>query len=170
MVQQTIAIAGAERKSGSIIAQKLVSLNQHRLLLLSEDEDQLKDLPEWLQQKSASGPEQINCLKDGCWEADIIILDVPFSSYAEVAEKIREVSTQKIVFVLSGDGQDPLPTISPVEEWQDLLPNAKLVIALNPMSSSGTMLSGADGESLNIIAEILKKLGLEPIIKIKNKN
>jgi predicted dinucleotide-binding enzyme len=170
MVQETIAIAGAERKSGSIIAQKLVRLNQHRLLLLSEDEDQLKDLPEWLQQKSASGPEQINCLKDGCWEADIIILDVPFSSYAEVAEKIREVSTQKIVFVLSGDGQDPLPTISRVEEWQDLLPNAKLVFALNPLSSSGTMLSGADGESLNIIAEILKKLGLEPIIKIKNKN
>jgi predicted dinucleotide-binding enzyme len=168
MVQQTIAIAGAERRSGSVLAQKLAALNQYHLLILSEDEDQLKDLPPALQQAPGSGVEQVNCLKDGCWEADIIILDIPFASSNEVAEKIKEVSTQKIVLVLSGMEGENITNVSADNEWQNLLPNARLVIALNHLNSSGTILTGTDKESLNTIAEIMKKLGFEPIIKNKN--
>lgn len=165
MVQETIAIAGADRKSGSLLAQKLVELNEYRLLLLSEDENKLKDLQDIVPLKSGSGTELINCLKDGCWEADIIILDVPIISYTEVSEKIREVSTQKIVFIVSEEEQDARTA---EEEWKALLPNAKLVVALNQLNGFGTLLSGTDRESLSTIAKIIQKLGLEPVIKSKH--
>ena len=182
MVQETIAIAGAERKSGSIIAQKLVRLNQHRLLLLSENEDQLKDLPEWLQQKSASGPEQINCLNDGCWEADIIILAVPFEAEKEIAEKIKEVANQKIVISIANplnqtyDGLVTAPGTSAAEELQKLLPDSKVIKSFNTTfaadfvtpvidgKQADAFIAGDDEEALETVKELVSTAGFNPIV------
>jgi predicted dinucleotide-binding enzyme len=167
MAQETIAIAGAERKAGSLLAHRLAALNRYHLLLLTEEECQLSKLRAAFHTgETATGTEIINCLKDGCWEADIIVLDVPLSSAAAVADKIREVSTQKIVFVLSGEAPGAGGIM---QEWQRLLPNAKVVAASGDLHT-GISITGTDPEPLNDMAEIIKALNIPFIIKHKSKN
>lgn len=47
--------------------------------------------------------EVVNCAKEGCWEADIIVLAGVI--HQELLEKIREVSTQKIVMIFTAEGK-----------------------------------------------------------------
>lgn len=165
MVKQTIAIVGAEGKMGSFFAHGLAPLNLYRLLLLSEDEGQLDKLSrQILLLTPEADVELISCLKDGCWEADIIILDVPNASIKDVANKIRDVSTQKIVFGISKNENNIHSPITAAQEWQQLLPNAKVVVALNNLNTTKTLIAGNDEESVLTIAGITKKLGFQPII------
>jgi predicted dinucleotide-binding enzyme len=159
MAKQIIAIAGAERKMGSLVAEKLLQAGRHHLLILSEGGDSTGKLNALLRLNPVADPEIVDCLKDGCWEADMIMLDIPFSSIHEAAEKIREVSTQKIIFVISGD---PEEKTDPAGEWRSLLPNAKTVVALNLLNNSATPLNTPDEESLGSINTVIRNLGLNP--------
>jgi hypothetical protein len=165
MAKQTIAIAGAERKMGSLVTRNLLRLGRYRLLILTEGAESVSLPQEWRMLNPGAEPEIVDCLKDGCWEADMIVLDIPVSSIQEAADKIREVSTQKIIFVIPGDPQE---TADPVEVWRSLLPNAKTVVALNLLNSTATLLSGPDEESLDSIGAIAGSLGFETIIQSKN--
>lgn len=165
MGRLTIAIVGAEGKTGSVLAYKFAQHNRYRLLLVSEDESQLSQLSDSIMENFPDTElESIGCLKDGCWEADIIMLDVPTSSVIEVAKKIQEVATQKIVFTLSAN-EDNIPSpFALTGEWQQLLPNAKVVTAFNKLTTTETVLAGNDEESVQTIAEIIRKIGFQPII------
>ena len=165
MAKQTIAIAGAERKMGSLVTRKLLHLGQYRILILTEGGAPVSLPQEWRMPNAGTGPEIVDCLKDGCWEADMIVLDIPVASIQEAADKIREVSTQKIIFVVSGD---PEEAADPAETWRNLLPNAKTVVALNLLNSTATPLDRTDEESLDSIGAIAGSLGLETIIQSKN--
>jgi predicted dinucleotide-binding enzyme len=165
MAKQIIAIAGAERKMGFLVAKKLLQAGQHHLLILSEGGDPTGKLNALFRLNPAADPEIVDCLKDGCWEADMIMLDIPFASIREAAEKIREVSTQKIIFVISGD---PDEKADPAGEWRSLLPNAKTVVALNLLNNAAMPLSTPDEDSLCTINTVIKNLGFEPISKSKN--
>ena len=116
MGRLTIAIVGAEGKTGSVLAYKFAQHN------------------------------------------------VPTSSVIEVAKKIQEVATQKIVFTLSAN-EDNIPSpFALTGEWQQLLPNAKVVTAFNKLTTTETVLAGNDEESVQTIAEIIRKIGFQPII------
>lgn len=166
MVKQTIAIVGAEGKTGSAFALGLVQLNLYRLLLLSEDESRLHKLSQQILLLSPGADiELISCLKDGCWEADLIIVDVPHASIQEVADKIREVSTQKIVLGILKNEYNNLSPVSVAQEWQQLLPNAKVVIASNNPDTRETVMAGNDEESVLTMTDTIKKMGFQPIVR-----
>src|SRR5688572_4498966 len=99
---KTIAIVGATGDMGSAIAKSLSIKGNYRLLLTSNDVDKLVDLKLQLD-KSTTGTETfaISCAREASWEADIIIVDTPYGTEKEVAEKIREVATGKVVISIS---------------------------------------------------------------------
>jgi hypothetical protein len=89
----------------------------------------------------------IDCMKDGCWEADIIILDIPYDEETEVAALIKEVSTQKIVVSFSENENS---------ELQNLLKYSKVVTAINIINSSCISLSGKYQDAIEEVSNILK--------------
>src|SRR4030095_6857454 len=136
-VKKTIAIIGASGDMGSALAKALVNSN-YRLLLMSRDKSKVGKLSAYLKRQSpAAEVAVIDCEKEACWEADIILLAVPYKAEREVAEKIREVATQKVVIDVSNplnESYDHLitaPDTSAAEELQKALPGSKVVKAFN---------------------------------------
>ena len=123
---KTIAIVGATEKNGKEIVMKLAPM-PYRLLLISNEITELDRLKNDLSLMHPHAEiEALDCIKDGCWEADIIILAVPHEAIQEVAERIKEVATQKIV-VNVFNSKDNSP------ELKKILPYSKLVgVAGNP--------------------------------------
>ena len=66
--------------------------------------------------------ESLECVKDGCWEADVIIIAVAPAEEKQVAELMKEVATQKIVVVVSEKENE-------CEELEKILPYSKVVKA-----------------------------------------
>lgn len=156
-VKKSIAIIGATEKTGAEIASKLAK-NDYRLLLVSNNE---KDLTQLLNNIKRNKPiaeiDSIACIKGGCWEADIIILAVDSNDAKEIAEKMKEVATQKIVVqILSQqNGNNSL---------QHLLPYSKIVMVINILKSKEILITGNDEEANKEISNIFHKAGYQPII------
>ena len=68
--------------------------------------------------------EAISCSYNAAWEADIIILAIACSELKEVANYIKEVSTQKIIIAVSDSFKEDTTDAS--EALQQLLPNCKI--------------------------------------------
>jgi hypothetical protein len=179
--KQTIAIIGATGNMGSAIS-KALSKGNYRLLLKSEDEKELDKLATEIKSKNpAADAEPMVCSKEAGWEADIIILAIPYSAEKEVAEKIREVANQKIVISIANplnntfDGLVTPPDTSAAEELQKLLPNAKVIKAFNTTFAgdfstpviAGTQvdafIAGNDEEALSTVEELVRTAGFNPI-------
>jgi len=180
--KKTIAIIGASGDMGSAFAKALVN-SDYRLLLMSRDKSKVGKLSDYLKGKNpAAEIETSECAKDACWEADIVLLTVPYKIEMEVAEMIREVSTQKVVIDVSNpinENYDHLittPGISAAEELQNMLPNSKVVKAFNTIFSTDltqpnrdnkevkTFLAGNDQEAVQTAAEMAIAMGLTPVI------
>lgn len=119
-MKKTIAIVGATEATGKTIIEK-IAYTHYRLLLISNT---LREPGHLRDELSAAHPgieiDILDCLKDGCWEADIIILAVPPENLREVAERIKEVATQKIVIEIFS-AKDNL------QELSKILPYSRLV-------------------------------------------
>jgi hypothetical protein len=180
--RQTIAIIGANGNMGSAFAKALVNTN-YRLLLMSRNTDKLANLSACLKRKNSNADvEIVECVKDGCWEADIILMAVPYSAEKAVADKIREVATQKVVISISNplnETYDHLitdPTTSAAEELQNVLPHSKVVKAFNTVFAADisrpnvegkqekTFLAGNDNEALQIVGELATVMGFKPVL------
>src|SRR6185312_2431618 len=99
--KKTIAIIASTEQKTTAVVDKFGAEN-YRLLLLQKESNQLSNVSTEIKQKyPALEFEVIDCLKDGCWEADIIVLDISCGEQKEVAELIREVATQKPVISFS---------------------------------------------------------------------
>ena len=82
--KQTIAIIGATGSMGSAISKSL-SKGNYRLLLKSGDTDKLKKLSSEIKATHPSADlELMTCPTEASWEADIIILAVPFEAEKEI--------------------------------------------------------------------------------------
>lgn len=179
---KTIAIIGATGKMGSAIAKSL-SLSSNRILLFGKDMEKLNSLLQEIKEVNPNGDvEIISCPADACWEADIIIPAVPFAAENEVAEKIRPVTTGKIVISISNplnktyNGLLTAPGTSAAEELQKLLPYSKVIKAFNTSFAANfthpviegkiadVFLAGNDEESLETVSELAKISGFNPII------
>src|SRR6476660_9561316 len=132
ITKQTIAIIGATGNMGSAIAKRLAKGN-YKLLLFGKRELALHDLEISIISKHPFAEiEPITCSYTASWEADIIIMAVPYGAEKEIAARIREVANQKIVISISNplnenfDGLVTAPETSAAEELQKLLPHSKV--------------------------------------------
>jgi len=96
-VKRSIAILGATEEIGKKIAFRLMH-SDFSLLLISNHKEALDYLSKNIEEKKPKAEINfIECVKDGCWEADIIILAVEPMEENRVAQLMKEVATRKIV-------------------------------------------------------------------------
>lgn len=160
-VKKTIAIVGANEKKGIEITRRLADFN-YRLLLLSNDVTALKSIfEELLTDIPIAEMELIDCMKDGCWEADIIIIAVAERDHKNIAEKIGEVATQKIVaFAIPEQwASNNLKTL------QQLFPHSRVVAVISGIDPADIFIEGQDEEAIQTMSVILSTAGYQPIIK-----
>jgi predicted dinucleotide-binding enzyme len=182
-VVKTIAIIGATETMGSAIARSLSKSNPYRLLLMSDEPEKLADLRTEIE-KNAQHQEvfAMSCAREASWEADIIIVATPYESEKEIAEKIREVATGKIVISISnllnqsGNELATSSDTSPAEELQRLLPTSKVVKTFNTTfadnfktttidsKTADVFIAGNNGNAVETVAEIVRTAGLNPIV------
>lgn len=153
-LKKTIAIIASSNKKATAIVSKIF-LKNYRLLLLSKYENQFEQLSGQLQLEHPGAEfELIDCMKDGCWEADIIILDIPRHEEKVVAELIKEVATQKIVVSFS-ENKKELGN----ETLEKLLKNSKIVKANHTSGASCISLYGKEQDVVLEVSGILKNQG-----------
>lgn len=148
-MKQTIAWIGGDNHQGDIL-RKLAE--KYRLLWVRKKEDQqtapFHDLPE-------SEVEVLECAKEGCWEADIIVL-AGEGLGDDLLGKIREVATQKIVLRITWDNKEGRQE----EELAQIckaLPFSKIAAAnLHPEE---TLLLGDNPAALSTASEMIRRLG-----------
>ena len=180
--RQTIAVIGATGNMGSAIAKSL-SKGNYRLLLKSNTQEGLDVLVKEIETGNPLAEvETAVCPVEAGWEADIIILAVPFAAEKEIAEKIKEVANQKIVISIANplnetfDGLVTRPDTSAAEELQKLLPHSKVIKAFNTTfaadfaspviggQQADAFIAGNDEEALQTVAELVSTAGFNPII------
>jgi predicted dinucleotide-binding enzyme len=145
--KKTVAIIASANEKAAAIVNKL-SLENSRLLVVSKQANQFIELSTDIKSRQPNLElDVIDCMKDGCWEADIIILDIPYDAETEVAALIKEVSTQKIVVSFSENENS---------ELQNLLKYSKVVTAINIINSSCISLSGKYQDAIEEVSNILK--------------
>ncbi|WP_138485513.1 NADPH-dependent F420 reductase [Dyadobacter bucti] len=180
--KQTIAIIGATGNMGSGISKNL-STGNYRLLLFANELSKLQTLEtEILAKNPTADIELSECPTEASWEADVIILALPYPAQQQIAEKIREVANQKIVISIANplnetyDGLVTAPDTSAAEELQKLLPNSKVVKAFNTVfaadfaqpviaeKQADAFIAGDDQDALQTASELVVTVGFNPII------
>ena len=180
--KQTIAVIGATGNMGSAISKSL-SKGNYRLLLKANKQEELDALVKEIEAKNADADiEAVVCPTEASWEADIIILAVPFGAEKEIAEKIKEVANQKIVISIANplnetyNGLVTAADTSAAEELQKLLPNSKVIKAFNTTfaadfstpvidgKQADAFIAGNDEEALQTVAELVATVGFNPIV------
>ncbi len=180
-MKTTIAVIGAAGRMGSGIASKLAEAG-YRVLLAGKDQSKLADLSIRIREKfSGADIDTLDCSKEASWEADIIILAVPYSKEIEIAEKIKDVVTGKIVVSISNplnqalDGLTTNPSTSAAEELANYLPYSKVVKAFNTVFAGSfyknilagkkidSFVASDDKEAVSIVSNLVKDTGLNPL-------
>lgn len=180
--KQTIAIIGSTGNMGSAIAKSL-SKGNYRLLLKANKQDALDMLEKDIKNAHPAAEVATSlCPVEAGWEADIIILAVPYAAEAKIAAKIKEVANQKIVISMANplnekyDGLVTAPDTSAAESLQKLLPNSKVIKAFNTTfaadfanpvidgKQADAFIAGDDEEALQSVAELVSTAGFNPII------
>jgi len=179
MEKKSIAIIGATENTGIAIIKKL-AIRNYRLLLFSHDSEKLQLLEKEITKNTpAADIFYLSCMVDAGWEADIIISALPYGFENQVAEKIRDVATQKIVISITNSFNNSLKSIESVvnngaEELQKLLPLSKVLKAFNntmgidfaPALAFGneqaTFLGNNDKEAVETLRKIISTIGFDP--------
>ena len=179
---QTIAIIGASGSMGAAISKSLAKGNYRLLLCATQQEKAQAVVDDIKNSHPAATVEAIDCSREASWEADIIVVAVPYAAEKEVAQKIREVANQKIVISIANplndtyNGLVTAPDTSAAEELQKLLPNAKVVKAFNTTfaadfatpviagKQADAFIAGNDQEALQVVSELVSTAGFNPIL------
>ena len=180
--KKTIAIIGASGNMGSAIAKKLANGN-FRLLLFANHQEKVEQVINEIKSTNPSADiDGMGCPFDACWEADIIIPAVDYKVEKEVAEKIKEVATQKVVISISNplnekyDGLVTSANSSAAEDLQSHLHDSQVVKAFNTVFAGDfsqpvidgkqvdVLIAGNDEEALKTVSEIVSTAGFNPII------
>jgi NADPH-dependent F420 reductase len=179
--KKTIAIIGASGNMGSGIARNLARGN-YRLLLFANQKEKIQKLADEIRKADPSADvDCMGCPFDASWEADIIIPAVPYHTEKEVADLIREVSTQKIVISISNplnetfNGLTTNPDTSAAEELQSLLPHSRIVKAFNTVfagdfaqplidgKKTDSFIAGNDEDAVDTVSKLVEDAGFQPV-------
>ena len=180
--KQTIAVIGATGNMGKGIARSLAKGN-NRLLLFGNNPQKVQMLVDEIKKENQSSDiEALQCPTNASWEADIIILAVPYEAQKELATKIEAVTNQKIVVSIANPLNDTYsglvtaPDTSAAEELQNRLPNAKVVKAFNTVfaadfatpviagQQADAFVAGNDAEAVKTVSELVATAGFNPIV------
>lgn len=115
---------------------KILANKNHRLLLFSDETNELDDL---LSQIKKDLPdleiESMGCPKEASWEADIIILTISPDEEKDFAEKIRDFATGKVIISMSNLSNNHKTKArksfipGPPVDLKEMLPNSKIIKA-----------------------------------------
>ena len=167
---------------GSALA-KTLSRGNNRLLLFANNQEKVQALVDEIKSSNKLADiEDIECPTNASWEADIIVLAVPYAAEKEIATKIKEVAHQKVVISIANplnesySGLVTSPGTSAAEELQQLLPNSKVVKAFNTVFGSvfttpviddkqvDVLIAGNDGNALVTVSELVQSAGFNPVV------
>lgn len=177
MVNETIAIIGATEQLGAILF-KCLARADYRLLLFSNNISHLKTMVKEIKKISpAADLHSFECLVDASWEADIIVFAVPAKHEPQIAERIKQVATQKIVIRLSDhfeetSAEKAADAASTERSLQELLPHSKLVevhlgtppASLQQISCNDSLIAvitSINTDAAEKVREIFKKAGFQ---------
>ena len=159
-IKKTIAIIEATGEREAFIAKRLS--NAYRLLLIGAEKVELHQLAEGLKEANNNTEvEVIECAREACWEADIII--TPYPLQKEVIQRIKEVSVGKVVVCISRSKDAG-------ENLQHFLPYSRVAIltmAANQKLAYGNitcLVKTTDDEALETVAALLGAIGSSPVI------
>lgn len=122
MATKTIAILSDSEGLAPEFFEVLGSSN-HRLLFVvgnAETKEHLQKSLNFLKLKAEI--DFIGCEKDGCWEADKILISMQAPPSKDMIKKVKEVATQKPVWVIS-----PVDSHGRKVDLQQQLPNSRVV-------------------------------------------
>jgi 8-hydroxy-5-deazaflavin:NADPH oxidoreductase len=180
--RQVVAVIGASGKLGSALARTL-SKGNYRILLHSSKTHKVECLRNEI--KSEYSSADIDIVDDYVeigWEADAVILAVPYSAEKEVAERMKSVVNQKIIISVSNPLNDRYnglltsPGISAAEELQKLLPNSKVIKAFNTVLANDfkqpviygpqldCFIAGNDEDALELVYDMVNTAGFHPVV------
>lgn len=176
-IKEIIAIIGATTDQGAFIAGNM-SQHNYRLILMSSDAEKLGALKAGLLKPGTKAIiDSTDCAKDSSWEADIIIITSPDEAERQIAEKIKDVATGKIVISISNplneNHREPVTpsSTSAAEELQKLLPNSKVVKAFAADSSPvlngeqvDALIAANNGYALEAVMKIMADAGFNPVV------
>jgi len=180
--KSTIAVIGSTGNMGSAIAKSLAR-GRNRLLLFGRDEAKINTLQNDIRALNSDAEvEAMGCPKDASWEADIVILAVPYAAEAAVAEEIKPYVTQKIVISIANpmnetfDGMVTPADSSAAQELQRLLPDAQVIKAFNTTYAANfaepviagkpvdAFVAGDDEQAVQTVTELVESMGLHPVV------
>jgi hypothetical protein len=131
----------------------VVWLQDHRVLLVAKYPGQMAQASQAIQGEYPDADvEVMDCMKEGCWEADLILLNIEDEEEGTVADLIRDVAIQKPVVRLIADTGAPQMAI----RLQQLMVHAKVVVASKDPVTRKIRLTGNDVVTKRRIQNILK--------------
>lgn len=168
--KQVVAVIGASGKMGSALA-KTLSKGNYRILLHSSKTNEVESLLHEIKRNNPTADiEIVDDYVEIGWEADAVILAVPFAAEKVVAENIKSVANQKVIVSISNPLNDQI--ISAAEEVQKQLPNAKVIKAFNTVLANDfyndqrleCFIAGNDEDALELVYDLVKTAGFHPVI------
>lgn len=143
----SISILGAGTDKGQRLLAALSDLDINILLAAHGEEEHavINDLLTRIKPRAVVEVQQ--CAREGCWEADIILLFPGMAQMKELSDAIRDVVTQKTVVVFEE-----------MNGMQEYLPFSKIVKAT--IDDRGFSLESMDEEALLDVEELFQAAGL----------
>jgi 8-hydroxy-5-deazaflavin:NADPH oxidoreductase len=179
--KQTVVLIGASAEMDAAIARN-ISKGNYRILLYSTDSFTAQAVANNIKTGNPSADIEVaDEALDACWEADIIIVAVPYQAEKKITDDIRKVTNQKIVISVSNPVNSSATGLltentSAAEELQKLLPNAKVIKAFNNTSASDfdqpfidgqqmdCFIAGNDENALEVVYDLVKTAGFNPVV------
>lgn len=154
MATKTMTILG---DTGEITTELLMVLTRHglRLLFVAKDEVSKNEVIQQLKPLNSNTEiDFTSCEKEGCWEADEIVLLKSEETSIALIKKIREVATQKPVWMFSGN-----PATTNKVNLKEILIHSKVVeIRLNEKTKEFSLCS-KEVEAKEEIRQLLETSG-----------
>ena len=158
-VKETIAFIGKADETSARLIERLAA-RQYPVILVDSGNSGFGEVSLGiLDHDPTADVALVECAREGCWEADVIILTDGFIPDPETLERVRTVATQKTVISLSGDETDaggPEKT----KKLKRLLPYStvtQIVLDGNSLKAAAT----DAGRAGYIISEIFFNLGYD---------
>src|SRR5690606_7402088 len=122
MWTKTIAILG-EQEQYPLELLKILGKQEFQLLFVSSNQETNSRLIRQFDQlETTAEVDFISCAKEGCWEADLIILYKPAKLLSTIIERIREVAIQETILVISESSTQKNDL-----SLKDLLPHSRVI-------------------------------------------
>jgi len=159
-VKETIAFIGKADETSTGLIERLAA-RQYPVILVDSGNSGFGEVSLGIQDHDPTADVAVvECAREGCWEADVIILTGGFIPDPETLDRVRTVATQKTVISLSGDETDAGGPSGKTKKLKRLLPYSsvtQIVLDGNSLKAAATDAGGAG----YIISEIFFNLGYD---------